>query len=70
MLKILKARLQQYVNHELPDAQAEFRKGRDQIVNLHWIMEKAKEFPKNIYFCFIDYEVLDTSVDEVYFALQ
>ena len=43
------------MNHELPDAQAEFRKGRDQIVNLHWIMEKAKEFPKNIYFCFIDY---------------
>ena len=55
MLKILQVRLQQYMNHELPDAQAEFRKGRDQIVNLHWIMEKAKEFPKNIYFCFIDY---------------
>ena len=55
MLKILQASLQNYMNHELPDAQAEFRKGRDQIVNLHWIMEKAKEFPKNIYFCFIDY---------------
>ena len=55
MLKILQARLQQYVNHELPDVQAGFRKGRDQIVNLHWIMEKAREFQKNIYFCFIDY---------------
>jgi len=58
MLKILQARLQQYVNHELPDVQAGFRKGRgirDQIVNFRWIMEKAKEFQKNIYFCFIDY---------------
>ena len=58
MLKILQARLQQYVNHELPDVQAGFRKGRgtrDQIVNIHWIMEKAREFQKIIYFCFIDY---------------
>ena len=58
MLKILQARLQQYVNHELPDVQAGFRKGRgtrDQIVNIRWIMEKGREFQKNIYFCFIDY---------------
>ena len=58
MLKILQARLQQYVNRELPDVQAGFRKGRgtrDQIVNIHWIMEKAREFQKNIYFFFIDY---------------
>ena len=58
MLKILQARLQQYVNRELPDVQAGFRKGRgtwDQIANLCWIMEKAREFQKNIYFCFIDY---------------
>ena len=58
MLKILQARLQQYVNHELPDIQAGFRKGRgprNQIVNICWIMEKAREFQKNIYFCFIDY---------------
>ena len=58
MLKILQARLQQYMNHELPDIQASFRKGRgarDQIANIRWIMEKAKEFQKNIYFCFIDY---------------
>ena len=57
MLKILQARLQQYVNHELPD-QAAFRKGRgtrEQIANIHWITEKAREFQKNIYFCFIDY---------------
>ena len=57
MLKILQARLQQYVNHELPDIQADFRKGRgtrDQIANIHWIIEKAREFQKNIYFCFID----------------
>ena len=55
---MLKARLQQYVNCELPDVQAGFRKGRvtrDQIANIHWIMEKAREFQKNIYFCFIDY---------------
>ena len=58
MLKILQARLQQYVNRELPDVQAGFRKGRgtrDQIANICWIIEKAKEFQKNIYFCFIDY---------------
>ena len=58
MLKILQARLQQYVNCELPDVQAVFRKGRgtrDQIANICWIMEKAREFQKNIYFCFIDY---------------
>ena len=58
MLKILQARLQQYVNHELPDVQADFRKGRgtrDQIANIRWIMEKAREFQKSIYFCFIDY---------------
>ena len=58
MLKILQARLQQYVNHELPDVQAGFRKGRrtrDQLANIHWIIEKAREFQKNIYFCFIDY---------------
>ena len=58
MLKILQARLQQYVNRELPDVQAGFRKGRgtrDQIANIHWIMEKAREFQKNIYFCFIEY---------------
>ena len=57
MLKILQARLQQYVNRELPDVQARFRKGRgtrDQIANVHWIIEKAKKFQKNIYFCFID----------------
>ena len=58
MLKILQARLQQYVNCELPDIQAGLRKGRgtrDQIANIHWIMEKAREFQINIYFCFIDY---------------
>ena len=62
MLKILQAKLQQYMNHELPDVQAEFRKGRgegrgtrDQIANIRWIIKKAKEFQKNIYFCFIDY---------------
>ena len=58
MLKILQVRLQQYVNHKLPDVQAGFRKGRgtrDQIVNIRWIMEKAREFQKIIYFCFIDY---------------
>ena len=58
MLKILQARLQQYVSHILPDVQAGFRKGRgtrDQIANICWITEKAREFQKNIYFCFIDY---------------
>ena len=58
MLKILQARLQQYLNRELPDVQIGFRKGRgtrDQIANIHWIMEKAREFQKNICSCFIDY---------------
>ena len=58
MLKIIQARLQQYMNRELPDVQARFRKGRgtrDQIANIHWIIGKAREFQKNIYFCFIDY---------------
>ena len=58
MLKILQARLQQYVNQELLDIQAGFRKGRgtrDQIANIHWIIKKAREFQKSIYFCFIDY---------------
>ena len=58
MLKILQARLQRYMNRELPDVQAGFRKGRgtrDQIANIHWIIEKAREFQKNISFCFIDY---------------
>ena len=58
MLIILQARLQQYVNHELSDVQARFRKGRgtrDQIANIHWIMVKARNFQKNIYFCFFDY---------------
>ena len=58
MLKILQARLQQYVNHELPDVQAGFRKGRgtrDQIANTCWIIKKAREFQRNIYLCFIDY---------------
>ena len=58
MLKILQTRLQHYMIHELSDVQAGFRKGRgtrDQIANIHWIIEKAREFQKNIYFCFIDY---------------
>ena len=66
MLKILQARLQQYVNHELPDVQAGFRKGRgtrDQIANIWWIMEKAREFQKNLYFCFIDYAKAFDCVD-------
>ena len=66
MLKILQARLQQYVNHELPDDQAGFRKGRrsrDQIANIHWIIEKAREFQKKIYFCFIDYAKAFDCVD-------
>ena len=61
MLKILLARLQQYVNRELPDVQAGFRKGRgtrDQIANIRWIMEKAREFQNNIYFCLIDHAPL------------
>ena len=58
MLKIIQARLQQYMNRELPDVQADFRESRgtrDQIAKIHWLIEKAKEFQKNIYFCFIDY---------------
>ena len=66
MLKILQARLQQYVNREFPDVQAGFRKGRgtkDQIANIHWIIEKTREFQKNIYFCFIDYIKASDCVD-------
>ena len=66
MLKILQARLQQYMNHEIPDVQARFRKGRgtrDQIANICWIMEKAREFQKNIYFCCIDYAKAFDCVD-------
>ena len=66
MFKILQARIQQYVNHELPDVQAGFRKGRgirDQIANIRWIIEKAREFQKNIYFCFIDYAKAFDCVD-------
>ena len=66
MLKILQARLQQYVNHELPDVQDGFRKGRgtrDQIANICWIIEKAREFQKNIYFRFIDYAKAFDCVD-------
>ena len=66
MLKILQARLQQYVNCELPDVQAGFRKGRgtrDQMANIRWIMEKAREFQKNICFCFIDYAKAFDCVD-------
>ena len=58
MLKILQARLQQYMNYELPEVQAGIKKGRgtrDQIANIHWIIKKAREFQKNIYFCFLDY---------------
>ena len=66
MLKILQARLQQYVNRELPDVQDGFRKGREtrgQIANIHWIMEKAREFQKNVYFFFIDYAKAFDCVD-------
>ena len=66
MLKILQARLQQYMNHEFPYVQAGFRKGRgtrDQIANIHWMIEKAREFQKNIYFCFIDYAKASDCVD-------
>ena len=66
MLKILQARLQQYVNCELPDVQAGFKKGRgarDQIANIHWIIKKAREIQKNIYFCFIDYAKAFDCVD-------
>ena len=68
MLKILQARLQQYMNLELPDVQAGFRKGRrtrDQIANILWVMEKAREFQKNIYFCFIDYAKAFDCVDQI-----
>ena len=68
MLKILQARLQQYMNHELPDVQAGFRKGRrtrDQIANIHWITEKARESQKSIYFCFIDYAIAFDCVDRI-----
>ena len=66
MLKILQARLQQYMNYELPDIQAGFRKGRgirDQIANIHWIIKKAREYQKNVYFCFIDYAKAFDCVD-------
>ena len=66
MFKFLQARLQQYMNRELPDVQAGFRKGRgtrDQIANICWIMEKARDFQKNIYFCFIDYAKAFDCVD-------
>ena len=66
MLKILQAKLHQYVNRELPDVQAGFRKGRvtrDQIANICWVMEKGREFQKNIYFCFIDYAKAFDCVD-------
>ena len=65
-LKTLQSRLQQYVNHELPDIQVGFRKGRkarDQIANIHWIIKKGREFQKNIYFCFIDYAKAFDCVD-------
>ena len=67
MLKILQARLQQYMNRELPDAQAGFRKGRetrDQIANICWTMEKTREFQKNIHFCFVDYAKAFDCVDQ------
>ena len=66
MLKILEARHQQYVHCEIPDVQAGFRKGRgtrDQIANIYWIIEKAREFQKNMYFCFIDYAKVFDSVN-------
>ena len=66
MLKIFQVRLQQYVNHELPDVQAGFRKGRgirDQIANIRWMIKEAREFQKNIYFCFIDYAKAFDCVD-------
>ena len=68
MLKILQARLQQYVNCELPNVQAGFRKGRgtrDQIANIHWIIEKAIKFQKNIHFCFVDYAKAFDCVDHI-----
>ena len=66
MLKILQVRLQQYVNQEIPDVQTGFRKGtrtRNQIANIHWIIEKAREFQKNIYFCFTEYSKAFDCVD-------
>ena len=66
MLNILQARLPQYMNHELPDVQDDFRKGRgtrDQIANIRWILKKAREFQKNIYFCFLDYAKASDCVD-------
>ena len=66
MLKVLQARLQQYMNRELPDVQAGFRKGRgtrDQIANIHWLIEKAREFQKIIYFFFVDYTKAPDCVD-------
>ena len=66
MLKILQARLQEYVNHELPDVQAGYRKGRgtrNQIANIHWVIEEAREFQKSIYFSFIDYTKAFVCVD-------
>ena len=63
MLKILQARLHQYINWELSDVQAGYRKSRDQIANIHWIIEKAREFQKNIYFCFADYAKAFDCVD-------
>ena len=73
MLEILQARLQQYVNHEIRDVQAGFRKDRgtkDQIANIRWITEKAKEFQKNIYFCFIDYAKAFDCVDKLWKILK
>ena len=67
ILRIVQVRLQQYMNLELPDIQAEFRKGRgtrDQIANIHWIIEKTREFQKNISFCFIDYVIAFDCVDQ------
>ena len=63
MLKFLQARLQQYMNHELLDVQANFREGRDQIANIFWVIKKVREFQKNIYFCFIDYAKAFDSVN-------
>ena len=73
MLKILQDSLQQYVNHELPDVQARFRKGRgirDQIANIRWIIKKARDFQKNIYFCFIDYAKAFGCVDHNKFCIR
>ena len=73
MLKILQDSLQQYMNHELPDVEAGFRIGRgtrDQIANIHWIMKKAREFWKNIYFCFIDYAKAFGCVDHNKFCIR